>query len=706
MNVGRRLCALLLATGIVVVAVVLVEPGRVGQSCRLAWRWARGRALSRSVLELTPVAPPPLQGAERVYSELGGADRGWAVVAGAGRAGPSGPPTPGDLVLTSPAPVGGYAGVAVRLRSPPGVKVPLEFQLGGRAPARFPRVRLEALVHPGPPGTAEAWVPLTAMDPDGARFERLSVRVTDPARAATVQVEEVLLAPPWPARLPVRQGAFSIDCRATAAPISPRIYGIAGFADDPPYVWRLGASARRWGGELASRYNWELGNAWNLANDWFFQNAKMSVHPVAYRTFLEQNREHGAESAVVVPMLGWVAKDTSSYSFPVSRFGAQQAVAPERPDSGNGLRPDGSPIPPNPPAVTSVPSTPESVGRWVAAIRQIAGLRVQYILDNEPMSWAGVHRDVHPTPVGYEELLARTLAYAAAVRRADPEGEIAGPAEAAWVNYFYSARDLRSFVHWDRLAHGGVPLIPWYLRGIRAQERRTGLRLLDVLDVHHYSSAPGVGVGPSGGTDPATAALRLRQTRTFWDGTYVDESWYDEPLAVLPTLRRWIAEDHPGLEISIGEWSFGAEGHMSGGLATAETLGRFGTEGVSSAFYWTYPPDGSPGFWAFRAYRNFDGAGGRFLDWSAPVKGEVPLASLFASRDEGKSHVVAVLLNLDPRAPLDARISLAGCASSAALRAFSYRGGPEGLVRVDATLAADDVQVVVEPYSFTVLDLR
>jgi len=67
----------------------------------------------------------------------------------------------------------------------------------------------------------------------------------------------------------------------------------------------------------------------------------------------------------------------------------------------------------------------------------------------------------------------------------------------------------------------------------------------------------------------------------------VDESWINERMRLLPLLREWVAQNHPGLGISIGEWNFGAESHMSGALATAEALGRFGTEGLTSAYYWT-----------------------------------------------------------------------------------------------------------------------
>src|SRR6202022_154023 len=96
-----------------------------------------------------------------------------------------------------------------------------------------------------------------------------------------------------------------------------------------------------------------------------------------------------------------------------------------------------------------------------------------------------------------------------------------------------------------------------------------------------------------------------------------------------PRLQAWSAEKHPGLGISIGEYNFGAEGHMSGGLAVAEALGRFGEQGITSAFYWDYPAKNTPASWAFRAYRDFDGRGGKFLDESVPAESPDPRASIF-----------------------------------------------------------------------------
>jgi hypothetical protein len=221
--------------------------------------------------------------------------------------------------------------------------------------------------------------------------------------------------------------------------------------------------------------------------------------------------------------------------------------------------------------------------------------------------------------------------------------------------------------------------------------------------VHFYPAAD-LGVGTGGATDPAAAAMRIRSTRALWDPTYVDESWIDEPVRLLPLLREWIADNYPGRGISLGEWSFGAEHHMSGALATAEALGRFGTEGVHSAYYWTYPPDRSPTYWAFRAYRNFDGTGGRFLDTSVPVVGTADLASLFASRDGAR--LVAVLLNFSPASPVEAEVRLDGCGPVNASRTLVFAGGPDGF-RAGARPHGDGDRLAVEapPYSITVIDV-
>jgi Glycoside hydrolase family 44 len=506
---------------------------------------------------------------------------------------------------------------------------------------------------------------------------------------------------------PVRSGNLVLECRADARPISPFIYGIGGAGDSP---WALGPTARRWGGNPTTRYNWQL-NYSNLAKDWFFKNVGDSSGTPTWESFLNENHEHGVTSVITVPTIGWVAKDNTSWGFPASIFGQQQMMAPDNPEAGNGIGRDNKELAPGPPTQTSSRSTPEIIEQWVRKIRQGDGTRGRrvsgYILDNEPSLWNSTHRDVHPDPATYDELLEKTISYATAIRRADPEAKIAGPAEWGWLAYQYSAKDVAAGVQLrpDRRFHNDEPLIPWYLRRIADYEARNKVKLLDIVDVHFYPMAPGIGIAKDGKTDSATAALRIRSTRSLWDASYVDESWINERMRVIPLLKEWIAQNHPGLGVSIGEWNFGAETHMSGGLATAEALGRFGTEGLTSAYYWTHPADRSAAFWAFRAFRNFDEAGGRFLDWTVNARSDAPLSSLFGSRDADGTHVVAVLLNFATLSSLASKVALQGCGTVSAARAFTYTGGEAGFKKFDVSSTPDSLQATFPAYSITVLDL-
>ena len=325
-----------------------------------------------------------------------------------------------------------------------------------------------------------------------------------------------------------------------------------------------------------------------------------------------------------------------------------------------------------------------------------------YILDNEPSLWNSTHRDVHPDPLGYDELLDRTIRYGSAIRAADPDSLIAGPAEWGWTAYFYSAKDVATGVNLrpDRRAHADMPMLPWYLRKVREHDRATGMRALDVLDVHYYPQGDGI---CSATADAATAARRLRSTRSLWDPTYKDESWINDTVRLIPRMKEWIQQNYPGLGLSIGEYNFGGEQHMSGGLALAEVLGRFGTEGVDYAFYWSAPPKNSPAYWAFRAFRNFDGKGGQFLSRSVDTRMDSDV-SLFASRDASGKHLVLIALNLDPAKTAVAGISLDGCSAIESRHKYAINQDAQSIADEGTTVGAN-LEETLAPYSINVFDI-
>jgi hypothetical protein len=568
------------------------------------------------------------------------------------------------------------------------------------------RTRLGA----GYEGWDEVRIPLSQLDPDGLAFDRVVIRAARPSKAAWTLVDKVgFLKPGGPlasATHPPTPVAMTLRCSDPATRISPLIYGIAynEMNDSKDSQWLMGATARRWGGNPTSRYNWQI-DAWNLDSDWFFENKPVP----SYAKFLSDDASHGVKSALTVPMLGWVAKDTSSVGYPVSKLGPQANADPWNAEAGSGDTKDGKRLP-STPAQTSVAVGPAWVKKWVQAIRAgdaRSGRRSvdRYILDNEPGIWHVTHRDVRAEPLGYDELVARTIEYGTAVREADPDAVIAGPAEWGWLGYLFSGKDTEhDWSKADRKAHGDVPLIEFYLSKLREHEKRTGTRVLDVVDVHFYPQ----GANLFSATDEQTNALRLRSTRSLWDADYVDESWIKDTIRLLPRMKEWVGRNYPGRGISIGEWSFSGEATMSGGLAAAEALGRFAQYGVDSAYYWTFPPADSPTMQAFVAYRNFDGKGGRFLDWFVPgaVAAGAPV-SLFASRDEVGQHVVAVALNLSPDTPLLARVDAASCGSVESALPYVLARGSHAITAAPAQARAGTVvEQVLPPYSITILDLH
>ena len=614
----------------------------------------------------------------------------------------------GGFILHRDKPLEGrFGGFVFRLLAPSSFGAFLRVQLANGDDKSLPVIDIEPpRGKPLPGGWLEIYVPWAELNPASAPFDRIVLSARKPVAADLVQFDKLqltrfdpkLAAPAAPVT-PSKSVRLQVNCAAPDHAISPYIYGVAGDVTD------FGATARRWGGNPRTRYNWQVG-ADNAGKDWFFENRSGG----SYQSFLSANRAAHLASALTVPIIGWVAKDTQSVGFPLAVYGPQHAHDPHRPEAGDGVNEKGTAIKPKDAKLTSVEAPPEMIRKWVEAIvaqdQKTKGRSVQmYFLDNEPSLWNTNHRDVHPEPLSYDELLDRTIRYGSAIREADPQAVIAGPSEWGWTGYFYSAKDMAAgaTVRPDRRAHGDVPLLPWYLQKLRERERATGKRVLDVLDVHFYPQADGVYSNEPKNAEPAAAALRIRSTRALWDPTYKDESWIGEPVRLLPRLKDWVRQNYPGLAISIGEYNFGGEQHMSGALALAEALGRFGTEGIDYAFYWLAPPPNSPNYWAFRAFRNFDGKQGQFLTRSVSTRMD-PSVSLFASRDESGKHMVLIALNLEPTTAAKSTIALNQCGSVVSRRKFVFSSQAPSMVD-EGTKSGGNLDEVLAPYSISVFDV-
>jgi hypothetical protein len=270
----------------------------------------------------------------------------------------------------------------------------------------------------------------------------------------------------------------------------------------------------------------------------------------------------------------------------------------------------------------------------------------------------------------------RTIEYAAAIKAADPNAQVLGPAEWGWVGYFYSALDVAAGGDWwntrpDRMAHGDVPFIEWYLQQMADYEDEHGQRILDYMDLHIYPQAEGV-FEPEAGS-AATQQLRLRSIQALWNPEYVDESWIAEPVYLLPRMRAWVDEHYPGTKLAIGEYNWGAMGHINGAVAQAEILGVFGREGLDLATLWDPPTASQPGAYAFRMYRNYDGAHSGFGEQSVSAESaDEQQLSIFAARRAGDGALTIMVINKSLTNAYTSAVSVAGFAPAPAAEVYRY----------------------------------
>lgn len=487
--------------------------------------------------------------------------------------------------------------------------------------------------------------------------------------------------------------SLAVDAKAARKPISPLIYGVNGYGmtgGDAAYIKSLGTSVRRWGGNNMSRYNWKL-DANNLDNDWYFENNKVSnatnlPNDSGANRFIAQNKLSGVDTLLTIPMIGHVAKngDLSTCGFSVAKYGPQQNVDPWRPDCGNGVKPDGSLLTGNDPADTSIVVGSSFSQSWVAYLvnrygKATGGGVHYYNLDNEPDIWWDTHRDVAPIGLKYDQLRDLTYQYAAAIKAADPTAQTLGPVMDGWTYYWNSPSD-GQLGDWqnppDRTAHGGTPMVPWYLQQMKAYEVAHGKRIVDFLDLHYYPAAAGVSLSPAGNAD--TQALRLRSTRSLWDPTYVDESWIASAgpnggiVKLIPLMRGWVNSYYPGTKLAISEYNWGAPEHINGALAQADVLGIFGREGLGLATLWSPPQATQPAAFAFRMYRNYDGAGAKFGDTSVSATSNIQdQLAVYAAEETATGALTLMVINKTASA-LSAPLALNHFAPTGVLQGWRY----------------------------------
>ena len=468
---------------------------------------------------------------------------------------------------------------------------------------------------------------------------------------------------------------IQLDALANRHAISPLIYGVA-FASSSQLL-DLNAPLHRSGGNGTTTYNWQ-NNAWNHAADWYFESIAESSSAAGGDgdDFITTSKNGGAQAMLTIPMIGWVAKlgpgRTILASYNTNKYGPQSATDPWFPAAGNGVSlAAGLNITTNDPTDANLPADTNFQAGWVRHLTNTwhsatNGGLVYYIMDNEWSLWQSTHRDIHPVGPTMDEVFTDYCNYATMVKGIDPNALVAGPEEWSWPGYFYSGydqqwsganNDYNPADYPDRKAHGGQDFGPWFLSQVMQRSQTAGQRLLDIFTLHCYPQENNVG---SDAVDSTTALLRNQSTRQFWDTNYVDPSWINSVIALIPRMRSWVATNYPGTKIGITEYNWGAEPSINGATAQADIDGIFGREGLDLATRWTTPDPSTPTYKAMKMYRNYDGNKSTFGDTSilTVVPNPDNLSAFGAVRTgDGALTLMVINKNLTNATPITANLT-------------------------------------------------
>jgi hypothetical protein len=592
------------------------------------------------------------------------------------------------------------------------------------------------------PGTVSSTGLYTAPYPAPATVTLTATSTQDATKSGSVIVT---LSAPAASTGP----ALTVDAGNQTHAINPYVYGMDGWDLAPAVAKAANLSLDRWGGDAATRYNYQTDSD-NSASDWWYQNEQgAGPYPVSYQENSQFNQQvasdisTGTATLGTVPLIGWTTKRSSACSFSVAKYGAQQLIDPYNSDCGNGVLLNGTRVVNDPTDTSTQIAEPFTTG-WVQYLVSKFGTAAKggvaiYDLDNEPSWWSGVHVDVHPIAFTYDEVTNKGLTYSAAIKAVDPTAEVSGPVMDNWWMYFYSAKDVSAGYAAgpcyspysnpvDRNAHGGIPLIEYYLQQFAANQKATGVRLLDYLDIHAYYAGHYLGnsVAFTTAGDTGMQETRLDSTRALWDPTYTD-TYYSypnyptdsnyvtnckpalKPLELIPMLKQWVAADYPGTKTAIDEYNWGGQESINGALAQADVLGIFGREGLDIGALWGTPDPTTqmPGLAAFQIYRNYDGANSLFGNMAlASTSSNQGALSVYGALRTADNSVTVVVIN-KTYGDLTTTLSLANMTANGSAQVYLYSNGnlskiaPQASLTVTAGSAGSGISTTFPAQSIT-----
>jgi Glycoside hydrolase family 44/Bacterial Ig-like domain (group 3) len=491
-----------------------------------------------------------------------------------------------------------------------------------------------------------------------------------------------------------------VDAAGNQHAINPDIYGIANYGLDATYAKEIQVPNIRWGGDGTTRYNWQVDSS-NAGFDWYFMsgNGQSTPTPSASADLMIQTYKaaSNAKTLLTVPIIPWVNNSAVwNCSFPVSVYGAQQStnpyVHPNGGDCGNSIAAGGTQLLDKNIYTNHIDNTVALQQGWIEHLVSVFGSAANggvtyYQLDNEPGGWSNTHRDVEPVQPDYDTIVSLGQQYAAMIKQVDPSAKVFGPVDftlGGWIGTPSLQNNL----------YAGQ----YYLQRMAAYDQANNQRILDYFDEHYYGG---------GSTD----AAELESTRALWDptfnsGSWVEQYYFDGPIELLPRFQSWIQNYYPGTKLSISEYSFASGTNpLVDMLTETDVLGIYGRQSLDFANMWNVPKPSDPVAYAFRIYRNYDGAGGQFGDTSVSSSStDQSQLSVYGALRSADGALTVVAIN-KTTSPIQTTLTLANFKANSRAPVFTYSNAnlTQIVAGAPVAVASNQVNYTFPAYSVSVL---
>ena len=393
---------------------------------------------------------------------------------------------------------------------------------------------------------------------------------------------------------------------------------------------------RQGGGNNSTKYNWR--NKLASHPDWY-NNVYSTDWDYAAKSMLEQLP--GVQGMWSFQLLGKAAAKTNSnfadWNFNQSKWwdGVNQNLAgggQPNPAGGSKALVEGNPNL----YLMDWPadSTVGILSKWFGT--QGLGYdknRIRYwSMDNEPEIWSGTHDDVMKTQCTAEEFMQLYFKVAKAARAKYPEIKLVGPIPAnEWQWYNWNGG---SIVNGKK-----YPWLEFFIKRIAEEEKASGIKLLDVLDIHFYPT-----------TSDAAQSVQLH--RVYFDRTFafpeangiksINGGW-DTSLNkeyILGRCNDWLSNYmgvNNGVGLAVTETAIASKDPNVQAVWYASTLGEFMKNGVEIFTPWSW----EVGMWeTIHLFSRYNQA-----NYVEAVSQNEALISAYPSVNNSKDSISVILVN-------------------------------------------------------------